>query len=1129
MRAILPPCSLLVLLATFAVAADPPKETAADAATRALLDVLEERQMPDVTLAVLARVEADPQASPELKREAAFRRAAALIGVSRTEADSGKRAKMLDDAQAALDGFLKSGEPNGRQAIAAYTQKGSLLVERGRSKAEQANRPGADRKTLEAEAVKFFDEAVKSLKSTAKPGEPITTVTNAEDAVLKVLREVDAQVAALKQVGKDDAPKADDKAADDKDGDKKPAAKPKAAKPPRLTIRQRRELEALEAEQEALRGKLIQTRLTAAAALFEKAKAYPEKSKERADTLAASAVLFKEIAEKYPTKGGGLFARYYEGRNYAMLGKWEVAATTVMPITMLDEKQPLAILLRSRACNTLLECLLAEKKFDKFDASIRRFALEDVNRLPGAKLDADWLGFKYRAAKILDTQAEALDPKDAKLKAERTKMQADAKRLAVEVAKANADFADEARDLSAKLGKVVEEGERTFAAAFDEAKVTLTTMQGHAAEAKAAAAAKDAAKEQASRKAAGEARAETVKKLEEALTLAGIAAPLSGDPSADEALKDVTIDEVNQARYYLTFLLYEAGKFPESAAIGRMLAERYPNAKGSRQAAKIAMAAWQQAGQTAEGEARDLARKQAAELAGIVMKTWPDEPESADAAVIAIGAAASARDPKSMVAIIDQVPTGSPRSAEVKLRAGMALWREVQEARRREDADRPDAATIAGWRSAAAKALDDGLAGLGDVKALPPAPLGQLAVAGALSRVQIAMEDNDDARATALLQQPVYGPWTLVAGDKPALAQGSLAEAALTLALRLFIQTEDFAKAQQAMAGLEKAAGQGEEASAKLTAMYLSMGRDLQTQLESLGSGEKAASPEVRQRAEKILTGFETFLDGIAARDPKPTSQMWVATTYLTLGSGKGTGAVVPPSKASAYLKKSADVYQKLLAKTDAADVKNFEPSIRLKMANIYQVLGNWDEAQKQMDWILADAKRQNSLEAQVMAAEVLQAAGEAAAKAGDAEKANALLREAASGRKAPPIVIWGWGNIANKVARQGLEGAGEKMQQNRDTFFDARLQVVECLLARARLPGKEKERESRLGTAETAIAMTRKLYPDLGGDAFAKRYERVLKDVQKEQGKKPDGFQALDAQAQPVAPAAQDTTGATP
>ena len=1135
MRAILPPCSLLVLVATVAWAADPPagasKETAADVAARALLEVLEERQMPDVTLAVLARVEADPEASVELKREAAFRRAGALIGVSRTEADSGKRAKLLDEAQASLDTFLKSGTPNGRQAIAAYTQKGSLLVERGRAKAEQANRPGADRKTLEAEAVKFFDEAVKSLEGKSKPGEPITTVTNAEDAVLQVLREVDAKIAALKKVGGEEEPKADGKDADDKDGDKKPEpkGKTKPAKPARLTIQQRRELEALEIEQEALRGKLIQTRLTGAAALFEKAKAYPEKSKERADTLAASAAMFKEIADKYPTKGGGLFARYYEGRNYAMLGKWEVAANTVMPITMLDQKQPLAILLRSRACNTLLECQLAEKKYDKFDASIRKFALEDVSRLPGAKLDADWLGFKYRAAKALDTMAEALDPKDAKNKAERAKMQADAKKLAVEVAKANADFADEARELSAKLGKVVEEGERTFAAAFDEAKVALTTMQGHAGEAKAAAAAKDAVKEQAARKAAGEARTETVAKLEEALKLAGVAAPLSGDASADEALKDVTIDEVNQARYYLTFLLYEAGKFPEAAAIGRMLAERYPNAKGSRQAAKIAMASWQQAGQQATGEDRDQALAKAAELAGIVMKTWPDEPESADAAVIAIGAAVSARDPKAIVSIIEQVPASSPRKAEVQLRAGMALWREVQEARRREEGDKPDEQTIAGWRATAAKALDEGIAGLGDAKELPAPPMGQLAVAGALSRVQIAMEDDDDARAATLMQHPVYGPWTLVSGDNPLLKQGTLAEAALTLGLRLFIQTEDFEKAQQAMTGLEKVAGQGDEASAKLTAMYLSMGRDLQGQLESLGSGEKAASPEVRKRAEKILTGFEKFLDGVSARDSKTSSQMWVATTYLTLGSGKGTGAVVPPSQAAAYLKKSADVYQKLLANAENPEVKNFEPSIRLKMATIYQVLADWDEAQKQIDWILADPKRQNSLEAQVMAAEVLQAAGMAAAQAGDAEKANTLLREAASGRKTPPVVIWGWGNIANKVARQGIDVAGEKGQQNRDAFFDARLQVAECLLARARLPGKEKERPTRLDTAQAAIAMTRKLYPDLGGDGFAKRYEKLLKDVQREKGEKPDGFQALDAKAQAAAAAAQETTGATP
>ncbi len=1146
--------------ASSASGAEPPAETAADAASRGLLDALEEREMADVSLLVLDRIEADPDASAELKREAAFRRAAALIGTSRMEADGQKRAAILDQAQAALDTFLKSGTPTPRQAIAAYTQMGSLLVERGRAKADQATRPGADVKALRAEAVAFFDAAIASLEGKTKPKEEIKEVSNAEDAVLKVLRDVDREIEALdpsrKQPANDEAA-----AKGDEQGD---AAKPKPApkrpaKPVRLTAAQRRRLAALEEEQEALRGKLLQTRLTAAAAVFEKAKAFPDASKERAETLTKSAAMFKAIAEKYPTVGAGLFARYYEGRNYALLGQWEKAVTTLAPLVVLDQKVPLAIRLRSLALHTTLESLLGEidsikalpepklderykaefadgkataaaaklaalfaKRFAKFDASARGFALEDVRRLPGASLDADWLGLKYRAAKLLDAQADAIDPKDQKSKADQTKLQADARKLAVEVARANAAFAEDARTLAAKLGREVAAGEKTFADAMDEAKKSLAAMQ-----AKAAAAAKDAAKVQTARQEVAAARDATVAKLVEALTLAGIAEPLAaGSQDEPQLAEDVAIDDVNQARYYLTFLLYEAGKFPEAAAIGRMLAERYPNAKGSRQAAKIAMAAWQQAAQQAEGDARDQARAQAAELAGLVMTIWPDEPESADAAVIAIAAAAAAKDPAAIAALIPQVPPSSPRRPEVLLRAGIALWREVQEARRQEEGVRPDEATIEAWKAAATQALDGGLAALESLEALPGPPLGTLAVAGALSRVQVAMEQNDDRRAAALLQQPVYGPWTLASGKNPGFKQGSLAEATLTLALRLFIQTEDFDKAQQAMAGLEAAAGQGEAASAKLTGMYLSMGRDLQAQLEDLGSGEKAATPEVRQRAEKILAGFERFLDGVAARDPKPSSQIWVATTYLTLGSGKGTGAIVPAAKKAAYLKRSADVYQKLLAGKDDPDVGRFEPSIRLRMAAIYQELGDWQNAQQQIDWILSDAKRQNSLEAQRAAAEILQAAGMAAAKAGDADMANNLLREAASGRKGTPAVIWGWGNIANKLARQGLGGTDVKAQEDRDNFFDARLRVVECLLARARLPGKEKDRDKRLETAEIAIVMTRKLYPDLGGDAFAKRYERLLKEVQRERGQEPVGFAALDQQAQA---ATQAAAGGTP
>ena len=1101
---------LVVVLTAAVSAAGSAAETAADAATRGLLEALEElpqeRQMPDVTLAVLARVESDPEASAGLKREAAFRRSAALVELSTTEADSGRRAQLLDDAQASLDAFLKSGAPDGREAIAAYTQKGRLLRERGRVKARQAARPGVDAKTIQAEAAKFFDEALVSLRGTAKPGEAIAQPTNAEDAVLKVLRELDARIAAIEGPTKQGEPAADQKSADGK-----PV---KQTTRPRLTIQQRRELETLEKERDALRGKLIQTRLDTAMVVFEKAGAFPEKSPQQQESLAASAAMFKQIADKYPSYGGGLLARCYEGRSYALLGKWKEAIDSLSPLTLLDDREPLVILLRARAGNTYLECLLAQKQYDKFDAALRKFALEDVARLPGAKLDADWLGFKYRAAKILDAQADALDPKDPKSRGELARLQADAKKLAFEVTKAKADFATEARELAAKLGKVVAEGERTFAAAFDEANLALQTMQGHAVALKESLAANDNAKAATARQAAAVARAETVAKLTEALTLAGITKPLEGDPADDEKLAGgVSIDDVNQCRYLLAYLLYEEGRFAESAALGRMLAERYPNAKGSRQAAKIALAAWQQAGRQAAGEARQEARNQAAELAAIVMKTWPEESESADAAVIAISAAVSARDPQAIIEVIGQVPATSPRRTEVLLRAGVALWREVQETQRLEERDRPEKALIAGWRAAAARALDDGLAGLGGAAAFPPPPLGPLAAQAAIARVQIALEDGDIERAKAALEHPVFGPWTLVAGDKPVLADAGLTKAALTLGLRVFIQTKEFDKAQQAMDGLERAAGGGEGASNELTAMYTSMGRDLQRQLESLA--------DAPADAQKILQGFEIFLDRVAARDQKISSQMWVATTYLTLGSGKNLGAIVPPARAAAYRQKAAGVYQNLLAKKDLPDVAKFEPSIRLKMAIISKELADWDQARKQVDWLLSDPKRQNSLDVQILAAEVLEGAGQTAAKAGNTAEAEQLFREAAAGRKdPPPVVIWGWSNIANKLARQGIDDAGDKQRQNRNTFFEARFKAAECQLARARLPGKEKNRDKRLETAELTIVLTRNSYPDLGGEASARRYEQLLMEVQRERGKQPDGFRALDAQPAQAAPA---------
>jgi hypothetical protein len=119
--------------------------------------------------------------------------------------------------------------------------------------------------------------------------------------------------------------------------------------------------------------------------------------------------------------------------------------------------------------------------------------------------------------------------------------------------------------------------------------------------------------------------------------------------------------------------------------------------------------------------------------------------------------------------------------------------------------------------------------------------------------------------------------------------------------------------------------------------------------------------------------------------------------------------------------------------------------------------------------------------------------------------------------------VVWGWGGIANKLSKQvGTGGRADEL------FYDARLNIARCMLDRAQLAGKPDDKKTELlAQAKKAIAVTRKLYPSLGGESTEKRFEKLLKDIQKAQGLPPRGFEEFDEQeaaAKPVAAAAAGT-----
>jgi|LakMenEpi03Aug12_release.lakeMendotaPanAssembly.Ray.scaffolds.fasta_scaffold91213_2 beta-lactamase regulating signal transducer with metallopeptidase domain len=284
-------------------------------------------------------------------------------------------------------------------------------------------------------------------------------------------------------------------------------------------------------------------------------------------------------------------------------------------------------------------------------------------------------------------------------------------------------------------------------------------------------------------------------------------------------------------------------------------------------------------------------------------------------------------------------------------------------------------------------------------------------------------------------------------------------------------------------------------------AVAMGMLRDLKDELEALAA--RANEPGVQERAAMLLARIDSVLVKLAGDNRFP-SRMYFVVMSMALGSGKGPGSLVPKDKAQGYLDRAAAAFDGLLEKGGDQAAK-FEPSIRLRLARIDRDRGKFDEAQKQIDWILADRKRQAMLDVQVQATELLQAAGTAAAAA-DPEKADRLLGQATVGRKDGTSVVWGWGGIAEKLASK-LDGGGRWAEQ----YLEARFNIANCLFARAQLPGKAPDgKATLLAEAKQAIAFTRQTQPALGGESSARRFETLLADIQQAQGLPRRGFEEL-------------------
>jgi hypothetical protein len=113
--------------------------------------------------------------------------------------------------------------------------------------------------------------------------------------------------------------------------------------------------------------------------------------------------------------------------------------------------------------------------------------------------------------------------------------------------------------------------------------------------------------------------------------------------------------------------------------------------------------------------------------------------------------------------------------------------------------------------------------------------------------------------------------------------------------------------------------------------------------------------------------------------------------------------------------------------------------------------------------------------------------------------------------------VVWGWIKISKITARY---------PNFRGTFHEARYQLALTHLEHGRRLKSPEERTRYFQYAKNDILNTQTVFPDMGGEADRRRYDKLMRDVQTELKETPSGLKANDKSARPGARGAEAARG---
>ena len=550
-------------------------------------------------------------------------------------------------------------------------------------------------------------------------------------------------------------------------------------------------------------------------------------------------------------------------------------------------------------------------------------------------------------------------------------------------------------------------------------------------------------------------------------------------------------DEINEVRYLTCYLYYTAERYQEAAVLGEYVARNAAHLPSGKSSANIALASFVKLFQEVPaGEDNSAEAKFLVSMASYIADVWPNSTEAQDSLSMLIGFMINDGKIHEAETYLQKIPASSPRRAEGELRTGQAIRRKyLQEMSAAAGETTP---AIDQMKQQAQALLMDG------IDRARGAPVTAAIAQGALALSQIYIDVNSPEKALELLSDPELGPLALIGKDAPVAESPGFLEQTYKTALRAQIATlaqpevdatAAVEKATGTMNALSEAVGDSPEGKRRLTATYISLAKDLQRQLQ-LSTADSRAD---------IAKAFESFLDQVAEGSTDASVLNWVAETYFSLAEGELT-LDSTSTKAREYFTRSASVFGDLLAKSSLGAITlddTMKTQVRVRAAAANNRCGNYKQAFDLFEEVLGE--RNAMLNVQVDAAKALQAGG----TMGNADMFNQAIK--GTRPRDGKNVIWGWEKISKVTAAQMAKGP-EQRDRFAPIFFESRYNIARSRYEQG-LAAAGGDQVKLLAAAKRAITMTVNLYPDLGGEAWRRKFDRLMKEIQERLGEEASGL----------------------